>query len=754
MNALETALSPAAGPVSGPAYGQLSWEQLGWQEPPVTLAHEEALTALNAVAAAKGYLCVQLAPPGAHYRGRLGLYIEEAIENELENRGALAPGIQASTGLDGSLADQLYRARLLNMTGLALTIPDLEGITNLGRVLDADDSSVLRWWLAATADRPVRLLIHEKNSLLRVYPAPVLFESLFDHKLPVSPRAPSVAMAESSETMELSSLPPSVTDTSLQGTAATVWDGDEFRALDRALGISESAQPGAVEERELAALQPSLFEIPAEASALEADTDVDGVVLSGEQHLEELLESPVPPSSRVTPHVSLEISRTAPPKKVAPFSPSDFLSASTRDPAEAESPLPTSRIERESFLRALEEESSFEPEKVVEAAPALETSPTPLPTKQISAAFEGAPEDRGEIREAQSENERATLPAAPDELSELPVAVIPKFTAPPEESSFLESAPSPEAPPEPAREPERAPVQAVARKAPPAQAEIGPFFELASREWRTWVNNLDAARGPKPLSVIERMFVTDYTRLAEARRLGIADESADVALRGWQESFAQSYSEAFDSLRVRGKRPTMVLDVPDMAHRLGRLQGARRVQLLLVDALRFDLGLLVQDRLKARADAALTERFLLWSALPTCTSYQLELLGKGAAGLKETGETDEPPALVARGRAAMTPRRVRTGQLEIYKLDVVEDSLRDIGEPVIDRLPSIADRTADAIIDFFQKQPPKTMVVVFGDHGFRLDPNAAGTSEEVVQGGSTPEEVLVPAFAWLTGAVH
>ncbi len=714
----------------------------------MTLAHEEALTALNAVAAAKGYLCVQLLPPGAHYRGRLGLYIEESIENELEQRGALAPGIQASTGLDGSLADQLYRARLLNMTGLALTIPDLEGITNLGRVLDADDSSVLRWWLAATADRPVRLLIHEKNSLLRVYPAPVLFESLFDQKLPVSPRAPSVAMAESSEAMELSSLPPSVTDTSLQGTLATVWEGDEFRALDRALGISESVQPGVVEERELAAVQPSLFEAP----ALEADTDVDGVVLSGEEHLEDLLDSPVPPSSRETPHVSLEISRTSPPKKVAPFSSSDFLSASTRDPGEAESPLPTSRLERESFLRALEEESSFEPAPAptfepassFEAAPALEPSPTPLPTKQIAASFEEAPQVSAPVSEQELENERATLPAAPDVPSELPVAVIPKFTAAPEDASLAA----------PELSPERAPVQAAPRKAPPAQAEIGPFFELASREWRTWVKNLDAARGPKPLSVIERMFVTDYTRLAEARRLGIADESADVALRGWQESFAQSYSEAFDALRVRGKRPTMVLDVPDMAHRLGRLQGARRVQLLLVDALRFDLGLLVQDRLKARADAALTERFLLWSALPTCTSYQLELLGKGAAGLKETGETDEPPALVARGRAAMTPRRVRTGQLEIYKLDVVEDALREVGEPVIDRLPSIADRTADAIIDFFQKQPPKTMVVVFGDHGFRLDANAAGTSEEVVQGGSTPEEVLVPAFAWLTGAVH
>lgn len=741
MNALETAFSASLGPVPG----QLSWEQLGWQEPPITLAQEDSLAALGAVASAKGYLWVQLAPPGAHYRGRLGLYIEEAIEGELENRGALAPGIQAATGLEGSLADQLYRARLLNLCGLAIAIPDLEGITNLGRVLDADDSSVLRWWLAATADRPVRLLIHEKNSRLRVYPAPVLFESLFDEKLPASPRAPSVAMAESSESMELSDIPPNVaaTDTSLQGTTASVWEGDEFRALDRALGISESALPGAVEARDVSEVQGALFA----SAALDADTDVESSMVSEElpeSDTEAIFVSPVPPSAKKTPLLAVDVERITPPKRATTFSSSDFLAASSAPPASADAPEVVSRIPRDAFLRALDEEVSEAP------------SPTPLPTKEIvGGAFQAASDATRAARsdervtlpaaEPGRPDERATLPAAAqDEPSELPVAVLPKFAV---DSDTRETI-SEELKPAPVAMTPRAP------KAAPMPDKVGPFLELAMREWKTWVKNLDAARGPKPLSVIERMFVTDYTRLAEARRLGIADETADEALVGWQESFAQSYSEAFDALRVRGKRPTMVLDVPDMAHRLGRLQGARRVQLLLVDALRFDLGLLVQDRLKARAEAALTERFLLWSALPTCTSYQLELLGKGPSGLKETGETDEPPALVARGRAAMTPRRVRTGQLEIYKLDVVEDSLRELGEPVSDRLPAIADRTADAIIDFFSKQPPKTMVVVFGDHGFRLDASAAGTADEVIQGGSSPEEVLVPAFAWLTGAVH
>jgi hypothetical protein len=198
----------------------------------------------------------------------------------------------------------------------------------------------------------------------------------------------------------------------------------------------------------------------------------------------------------------------------------------------------------------------------------------------------------------------------------------------------------------------------------------------------------------------------------------------------------------------------MVLDLPELALRLGRLQGAKRVQLLLVDSLRFDLGLMVQERMRVHAKASLTERLLLWSALPTTTAYQLELLGKGPDGLKSTGDQDEPPALVTRGPAARVPRRVRTGSLELLKLDVVEDLLRQTTVPVLERMDAIADETAESITAHLNKQPPRTMVIVFGDHGFGIDASKAGTTQEVLQGGASPEEVLVPAFAWLTGAVH
>src|SRR5690606_30322836 len=211
-------------------------------------------------ASARGYLWIPLTAPGPAHRGRLGLYIEETIENELEERGALPPGIVASTGLDASVSDQLYRARLIEMRGIALGIPSLEGITNLGRNLDADDSSVLRCWLAPTSDRPVRLLVSAENSKLRVYPSPVFFDALLDFApKPVSPRPPHVDTAQSAETMDLSDLPPQVAlldETNVLGTCVAENEapsGDEqdelaedyllperdreFVALDRALGL-------------------------------------------------------------------------------------------------------------------------------------------------------------------------------------------------------------------------------------------------------------------------------------------------------------------------------------------------------------------------------------------------------------------------------------------------------------------------------------------------------------------------------------
>jgi hypothetical protein len=255
--------------------------------------------------------------------------------------------------------------------------------------------------------------------------------------------------------------------------------------------------------------------------------------------------------------------------------------------------------------------------------------------------------------------------------------------------------------------------------------------------------------------VVERTFVTSYVPLLDALSRGIADERARPVLDAWSKSFEKSYAEAFDALRVRGKRPTMVLDVPDLALRIGRLHGARAAQLILVDGMRFDLGLRINERLKPLLGqhAALTERLLLWSALPTTTAVQLELIGRGPDGLKEKTDEIASEVPVARGRAATTLRRVRAGQREVLKLDLVENAMSVPGGPLAERLDDLADEAAEALANHLLGLPARTLAVIFADHGFSLENIGAGTSA-ARSGGASPEEVLVPAFAWLCGAVH
>jgi hypothetical protein len=472
-------------------------------------------------------LLVPLPSPGPALRGRIALYIEGAIEDALERRGAAPPGVGASSDLDASLSDQLYRARQVGALGLGLSLYSLEGIANLASALDAEDSAVLRWWLAATEERPVRVLLDARDRGLSVYGPPVALRSLIESgDAEAEPAAHPVPNADpelvaSSAAMELSAAPPAV----LEETPA-------------AAGIEDAGEPG-------------------------------------------------------------------------------------EDP----------------------------------------------------------------------EHEPASLARA----------VRPVTTA----------------------------------------------------EWQGWVRELETARGPKPLAVVERMFVSAYVPLAEAVLRGFADEEAEAALEIWAQAFDKSYSEAFDALRVRGKRPTMVLDVPDIALRIARLHGARSVQLLLVDGMRFDLGVRVHDRMRALLGqrAALTERLLLWSALPTTTAVQLELLGRGPAALREPIEPPESDIPVARGKTAATPRRVRAGHRELIKLDIVESAMSVPGGPLAERLDDLADEAAGILAGHLTRQPPRTLVMVFGDHGFVVEPQGSGTSAGL-QGGASPEEVLVPAFAWLVGAVH
>ena len=64
-------------------------------------------------------------------------------------------------------------------------------------------------------------------------------------------------------------------------------------------------------------------------------------------------------------------------------------------------------------------------------------------------------------------------------------------------------------------------------------------------------------------------------------------------------------------------------------------------------------------------------------------------------------------------------------------------------------LPAIASDVADAIAQYATQLTARTLLYVFGDHGFTVD--TMGTARH---GGASPEEVLVPAFAILLGEMH
>jgi hypothetical protein len=97
-------------------------------------------------------------------------------------------------------------------------------------------------------------------------------------------------------------------------------------------------------------------------------------------------------------------------------------------------------------------------------------------------------------------------------------------------------------------------------------------------------------------------------------------------------------------------------------------------------------------------------------------------------------------------------RRLRVGSRELYKLDIVPSLLERAGrssEGVAGSLEKIANAAAEAIARHVSTLPARTLLFILGDHGFSLDRRG-----EVCAGGASPEEVLVPAFAWLVGDLH
>lgn len=282
----------------------------------------------------------------------------------------------------------------------------------------------------------------------------------------------------------------------------------------------------------------------------------------------------------------------------------------------------------------------------------------------------------------------------------------------------------------------------------PLRQSAGAAIATDHESWRAWVLALTAARGTCTLSAFERLFIQSYMPLTEAIEAGLSDPRAIAAHEEFCHNFERSYTEAFPRFAITAKRPKLVLDVFDLASKAARAHGARAAHLVMVDSMRFDVGGIVRNSIVTAMErtASLTEEAVLFASLPSTTRRQLETLSRGLDSLRGMHEEDiERGDDSLRGRSAEMIRRVRVGHRDLFRLDMIESNLQ---EGLRNRNETAA-YAGEIIAKHANELPPRTLLYVFGDHGFRVDHEG-----NVQQGGSSPEEILVPAYAFLIGDFH
>lgn len=297
--------------------------------------------------------------------------------------------------------------------------------------------------------------------------------------------------------------------------------------------------------------------------------------------------------------------------------------------------------------------------------------------------------------------------------------------------------------------------QEVARESRATQHAQGPDF------WRGWVQALAAARGPQPLTAFEKVFVEAYMPLASAITQGLDDARALRAYDEFRQTFERSYADAFATFGVTSRRPRLVMDAYDLVAKQARLHNARVGHVVIVDSMRLDVGAMIRDELAHRGAGvvSLTNESLLFAALPSTTMRQLETLARGLDALRapaRSTDDEQAPLDSLRGRTADTVRRMRVGSRELYKLDSVASTLAHVdttrpldGSALFGMFETAASNAAEALLHHIETLAPRTLLLVLGDHGFTVDRRG-----QITHGGASPEEVIVPAYAFLVGDLH
>ncbi|MBX3202335.1 MAG: hypothetical protein KF894_29675 [Labilithrix sp.] len=645
-----------------------------------------------------GALLVTVPPPGQDMRGRLGEVLEELVERELARMGAPSPYLAAWSAMpedaQARLADQLFRARTVGATGIALAVGSLRALAAVA--LTPDDSATLRWLADTAEDAPLVLLLDDADLSLAGYAAPHPLGSLLASRAPTwgatTPSSVVVVGPAGSETdvaheeidaleVDATGFPDDDGPILLAGDDATMNDA-RVSSIDAGEAILLAAAP-----------PPSRAEGPVEEATAEHAASVGPA-----------------PEPLIVPGIVAETVRAEPTR------------ADTTDATRADAPRADASVAPRAGAT---DATGADATDATDATGADATDATGADASDTTRAGTTDTTDAGA-----SDAPRAdTSDAHPRALVE---ASLPVAEAPPTTPDVAATEPRISA-----RE------RRTSRRASAGVPRSGP-----SDAWRSWAIALSAARGAQPLAAFERLFAESYVPLANAVASGLDDPRALRAFDDFRRSFERSYTDAFTAFGATNRRPRLVMDAYDIASKQARLSNARSSHVLLVDSMRFDLGCLVRDVLAREATgiATLTSETLLWSALPSTTMRQIETFARGLDALRAPAR--EEPAESLRGRAAEVVRRLRVGSRELYKLDLIP-SMLDGTADVVGSLESIATATAEALARHIATLPPRTLLFVVGDHGFSVDRRG-----ELRTGGASPEEVLVPAFSWLIGELH
>ncbi|MEO7094472.1 MAG: hypothetical protein ABI175_14550, partial [Polyangiales bacterium] len=192
--------------------------------------------------------------------------------------------------------------------------------------------------------------------------------------------------------------------------------------------------------------------------------------------------------------------------------------------------------------------------------------------------------------------------------------------------------------------------------------------ELTPESLRAAVELLEEVTRATPITGLETAFVEGYAPLRAAileDRLslaGIGRAEARTLCAQFATTFSRSYNEALPTFGVTGRHPRMIFELFELAQRCARVHGARSTHVVIVDALRYDLGKRLRHRLgKALARKAVcVEEHVLWSILPTTTAVQLDALVRGEDALKSRVQPEKETSII-RGRSLDVLRRMRLG---------------------------------------------------------------------------------------------